>query len=68
MKKRFIKKDYKGIHDRFLRDPVFRGRMIENSQNEEVCRAPIICQKKNTCTTRTIGGSLSISREITPNH
>ena len=28
---------------------------------------PIICQKKNTLTTRTIGGSLSISREMTPN-
>ena len=27
-----------------------------------------ICQKKNTLTIRTIGGSLSISREMTPNH
>ena len=34
-----IKKDYKGIHDRFLRDHIFRGRMIENSRDEEVCRA-----------------------------
>ena len=28
---------------------------------------PIICQKKNTFTTSKIGGSLSISRETTPN-
>ena len=55
LKKRSIKRDYKGIHDRFLRDHVFRGRMIENSRDEEVCRGtflqnkitPFICQKKN---------------------
>ena len=39
LKKRFIKRDYKGIHDRFLRDHIFRGRMIENSRDEEICRA-----------------------------
>ena len=39
LKKRSIKRDYKGIHDRFLRDHVFRGRLIENSRDEEVCRA-----------------------------
>ena len=39
LKKRCIKRDYKGIHDRFLRDHVFRQRMIENSRDEEVCRA-----------------------------
>ena len=39
LKKRCIKRDYKGIHDRFLRDHVFRGRMIENSRDEEDCRA-----------------------------
>ena len=39
MKKRCKKKDFEGIHDRFLRDHVFRGRMIENNRNEEVCRA-----------------------------
>ena len=31
--------DYQGIHDRFLRDHDFRARMIENSRDEEVCRA-----------------------------
>ena len=30
---------FKVIHDRFLRDHVFRERMIENSRDEEVCRA-----------------------------
>ena len=32
------KKNYQGIHDRFLRGHVFRSRMIENSRDEEVCR------------------------------
>ena len=39
LKKRCKKRDFKGIHDRFLRDHVFRGRMIENSRDEEICRA-----------------------------
>ena len=30
---------YEGIHDRFLRDDVFRRRMIENNRDEKVCRA-----------------------------
>ena len=38
LKKRCKKRDYEGIHDRFLRDHVFRGRMIENNRDEEVCR------------------------------
>ena len=38
LKKRCKKRDYQGIHDRFLRDHVFRGRMIENRRDEEVCR------------------------------
>ena len=33
------KKKFQGIHDRFLRDHVFRERMIENNRDEEVCRA-----------------------------
>ena len=33
------KRDYQGIHDRFLRDHVFRGRVIENNRDENVCRA-----------------------------
>ena len=38
MKKRCKKSDYKGIHDRFLRDHVFRERMIEHHRDEELCR------------------------------
>ena len=39
LKKRCKKRDYKGIHDRFLRDHVFRERMIQHNRDEEVCRA-----------------------------
>ena len=39
LKKRCKKRDHKEIHDRFLRDHIFRGRMIENNRDEEVCRA-----------------------------
>ena len=38
LKKKCIKRNYKGINDRFLRDHIFRGRIIENSRDEEVCR------------------------------
>ena len=36
--KRCVKMDFKGIHDRFLRDHVFRERMIQHNRDEEVCR------------------------------
>ena len=39
LNKRCIKRQFKGIHDRFLRDHVFRERMIENKRDEHVCRA-----------------------------
>ena len=39
LKKRCEKRDFKGIHDRFLRDHVFRERMIQHNRDEEVCRA-----------------------------
>ena len=29
---------FQGIHDRFIRDPEFRNRMIENNRDEELCR------------------------------
>ena len=38
LKKRCQKRDYQGIHERFLRNHVFRARMIENNRDEEVCR------------------------------
>ena len=38
LKKLCIKRDFTGIHDRFLRDHVFRERMLENNRDEDVCR------------------------------
>ena len=37
LKKKCKKKDFQGIHDRFLRDQEFRIRMIEHHRDEEVC-------------------------------
>ena len=37
LKKRCIKRELTGIHDRFLRDHVFRKRMLEHDRNEDVC-------------------------------
>ena len=36
-KKRCIKKHFKGIHDRFLRDPDFRESLLQHDRDEEVC-------------------------------
>ena len=38
LKKRCIKREFTGIHDRFLRDHIFRERMLENNRDEDVCR------------------------------
>ena len=38
LKKKCKKKKFQGIHDRFLVDHDFRVPMIENNQDEEVCR------------------------------
>ena len=38
LKKRCIKRDFTGIHDRFLRDHVVRERMLEHNRDEDVCR------------------------------
>ena len=38
LKKRCRKKCFQGIHDRFIPDPEFRNRMIENHRDEELCR------------------------------
>ena len=38
LKKKCKKKDFHGIHDRFIRDQEFRNRMIEHNRDEEVCR------------------------------
>ena len=39
LRKRCIKRQFKGIHDRFFRDLVFRERMIQNNRDEDVRRA-----------------------------
>ena len=38
LKKRCKKKYFQRIHDRFIRYPEFRSRMIENHRDEELCR------------------------------
>ena len=37
LKKRCIKRRFKGIHDRFLNDPDFRASQLEHDRTEEVC-------------------------------
>ena len=37
LRKRWIKRGLKGIHDRFLEDPVFRESQLEIDRTEEVC-------------------------------
>ena len=76
LRKRCITRQLKGIHDRFLRDDVFRERMIEDNRCEDVLscmgsscrtRSPVECQNQNIFTTGKIGGSLSISPEARQN-
>ena len=38
LKKKCKKKFFQGIHDRFIRDPNFRNRMIVNHRDEKLCR------------------------------
>ena len=37
LRKRCIKRNFEGIHDRFLKDPVFRESQLEHDRTEEVC-------------------------------
>ena len=37
LRKRCIKRNFEGIHDRFLKDPVFRECQLEHDLSEEVC-------------------------------
>ena len=37
LRKRCIKRNFEGIHDRFLKDPVFRESHFEYDRIEEVC-------------------------------
>ena len=38
LKKKCNKRDFQGIHDRFIRDEEFRNRMIANHRDEDLCR------------------------------
>ena len=38
LEKKYKKRQFQGIHDRFLRDHEFRTRLIEHHRDEEVCR------------------------------
>ena len=38
LKKKCKKRDFQRIYDRFIRDPEFRIRMIENHRDEDLCR------------------------------
>ena len=37
LRKRCIKKHFKGIHHRFVNDPDFRASQLENDRDEQVC-------------------------------
>ena len=71
LKKRCIKRYFTGIHDRFLRDHVFRERMPENNRDEHVCRKwddladedhTYLCQKSEYSHYNQNCGSPSISQ------
>ena len=71
LKKKCKKKYFQGIHDRFIRDPEFRNRMIENNRDEELCRKwDALADEdhthhlthKNTPSTRVIGGCIRTSK------
>ena len=74
LKKKCKKRDFFGIHDRFIRDERFRKTMIELGRTEEVCREmdklandhthTTLLQKKLACTA-TIGGSVRILLVLT---
>ena len=50
LKKRCVKRKFTGIHDRLLRDHVFRERMLENNRDEDVCRKMhILAEQGHTC-------------------
>ena len=38
LKKKCKKRFFQGIHDRFIRDGLFRNRMIESDRDEDACR------------------------------
>ena len=50
LRRRCIKRHFKGIHDRFLKDPEFRESQLEHDRTEEVCiQMDEIAQKDFSC-------------------
>ena len=50
LRKRCIKRNFEGIHDRFMEDPVFRESQLEHDRTEEVCiQMDTDAQKDFTC-------------------
>ena len=76
LKKNAKSKEFQGTHDRFLRDHEFRVRMIEHNRDEEVCRRwdaladgdHIYHLSEQEYFYYKNGGSIPISRAMTPNH
>ena len=62
LKKKCKKRDFQGIHDRFLRDQEFRIRMIESHRDGNLCRR--WNAHKNTSIIRTNGGFIQISKVL----
>ena len=72
LKKKCKKKYFQGIHDRFIRDPEFRNRMIENNRDEEFCRkwdaladedhTHRLTPQEYSLSTRVTGGFIQISK------
>ena len=72
LRKRCIKRHFRGNHDRFLKDPEFRASQLEHDRTEEVCiQMDELAQKdfiyrmtqEEYFRYRRIGGSLSIILE-----
>ena len=66
-------KFFQGIHDRFIRDPEFCSRMIENHRDEELCRRwDALADEdhthhlthKKTLSFRANGGFIQISKVV----
>ena len=71
LKKRCIKRNFKGIHDRFLRDHDFRIEMKMFVLSGTILQSkisPVECQNQNVFITDKIGGSLSKSLETLADH
>ena len=68
LRKRCIKRRFKGIHHRSVNDPEFRAAQVEHDRTEDVCiQMDELAQKDfsfhMTFDTERIGGSLSIILE-----